>query len=396
MNAEQRFFLSILKDHVQGTACAAVPKALDWDRVYSYAEEQSLLGICYIQLRELSKKTDIPPETLEKFHHGFFHDAYVAANQQAFGEEVEELFRASEIPYHTFKGWTVKESWPVPMLRTMGDVDILIHTTDRRQSDSIMKQLRYKRHIDNHAVWTYYKKDIIIEIHDHMFYEHLMNDVDYRGYFDHAWENLDSEHKEGFHFLYLVAHLAKHTINNGIGFRAFLDLVFTYQNNSVQMDWNWIREELAKIKLLHFTEICLTFCNKWFGLESPIPIGIIDNEFFLFATDKIFRDGVFGLENEQNTASDSAKEITYYKGPYWSSAIKLTLHRLFPPYKDMQLVSWYSFVDGRPWLLPVAWAYRWGYILIHKKKYGEERILEPIRKKEIIEDRQRLMREWGL
>lgn len=396
MNTEKGFFLSLLKDHVQGTVCAAVPEELDWDRVYSYAEEQSLLGVCYIQLRELLKKADVPTETFERFHHGFFHDVYMAANQQAFEEEIEKQFGAFGIPFFMLKGWIIKESWPVPMLRTMGDIDILIHTEDRERSDSIINQLGYDRKVDNHAVWTYYQKDILIELHDHMFYEHLTNDVDYQGYFDQAWNCLNSSHKVDFQFLYFIAHMAKHTVNNGIGFRAFLDLVFYCRSNSDLLDWEWINNELGKLKLHRFTATCFSFCRKWFGYEPPIPAGAIDNSFISFVTDKIFRDGTFGLENEQNTASDSAKEITYNKGPYWAGAVKVTLHRIFPPYRDMQLIPWYSFVDGRPWMLPVAWVYRWGYCLMHKRQYGGERILEPIMKKAIIEKRQKLLHDWGL
>ena len=62
----------------------------------------------------------------------------------------------------------------------------------------------------------------------------------------------------------------------------------------------------------------------------------------------------------------------------------------------MQLIPWYAFVDGRPWLLPAAWVYRWGYCLAHKRKHGTALLAEPFTKRETVERRERLIRDWGL
>ena len=110
----------------------------------------------------------------------------------------------------------------------------------------------------------------------------------------------------------------------------------------------------------------------------------------------MFNDGMFGLENEQNEAAHAAKEIKRSKDSYWISAAKLTIHRLFPPYQDMQLVPWYSFVDSRPWLLPLAWVYRWFYTATHKFKQSKDLLTEPFAKRKVIEKRENLIRGWGL
>lgn len=62
----------------------------------------------------------------------------------------------------------------------------------------------------------------------------------------------------------------------------------------------------------------------------------------------------------------------------------------------MQLIPWYSFVDGRPWLLPIAWIYRWVYCLVHKWGSGTAKLTEPFMKRELIEKREELFQNWGL
>ena len=122
----------------------------------------------------------------------------------------------------------------------------------------------------------------------------------------------------------------------------------------------------------------------------------LDEKFFREVTEKTFRDGTFGLHNEQNEAAHSAKEIRRAEEPYWKTTLALTVKKLFPPYRDMQLIPWYSFVDGRPWLLPVAWVYRWFYTAIHKFRKSRDLLTEPFLKREVIERREAYIRRWGL
>ena len=259
-----------------------------------------------------------------------------------------------------------------------------------------MKRLGYRKFIDNHAVWTYLERDIVFEIHDHMFYENLANQVDYRGYFDQIWDSSDPEWNENRHFLYLMTHMAKHTINKGVGFRYYLDLVFFCRGAAGQLNWKWIASELKKLQLYDYTCTCFAFCRKWFGVNMPLISGELSDSFYAAATQKMFRDGTFGLSNRDNEASISAKEMKRSRMPYWVTAIRLTLQKLFPSYEDMQLIPWYRFVDGRPWLMPAAWVYRWVYILRHKRKHGAQLLTEPYLKKTVIERREHLIQDWGL
>ena len=174
-----------------------------------------------------------------------------------------------------------------------------------------------------------------------------------------------------------------------------MDIVF-FCRNAKNLRWDWIFSELETLQLLGFVKTCFAFCREWFAFDPPAAVGKLDPAFLATVTKKVFQDGIFGLENEQNEAAKAAKEVTYAKLPYWIGAGLVALRRLFPAYRDMQLIPWYSFVDGRPWLLPFAWVYRWGYCLIHKFSHGIALLTEPFVKKATIENRQQLIQDWGL
>ena len=402
MTFEQQYFIQLLRNYVHQENSEEPATRIDWNRIAAYAIEQNVSGIIYYQTRSLER---LPDHAVRKLKEGFFSDVYLSVNTDYAYKKAASLFDQKRIEYLPFKGALIRNYYPHPELRTMGDRDILIHHADRETSNEAMLSLGYQKYVDNHAVWTYFKKNLMFEIHDVMFYENLANQVDYRDYFSHIWETASARSENAssleripdinMHFVYSMAHTAKHVINKGMGFRAFLDMVF-FAQNAKEADWDLIRTELEKLSLLDFTENCFYLCEEWFEIKMPFSTEKKDLAWARQMTEKIFRDGIFGLENEDNAASKSAKEIRRSEKAYGLTALRLTLHSLFPPYEDMQLIPWYSWVDGKPWLMPAAWVYRWFYCLKNKRRASRDLLFEPYEKKETIEARQEYLDRWGL
>ena len=77
------------------------------------------------------------------------------------------------------------------------------------------------------------------------------------------------------------------------------------------------------------------------------------------------------------------------------AAARQTVHNLFPPYRDLESVPWYSWVSGKPWLLPAAWVYRWFFVLLHKGGRGKKRLQEAFQR-DSIQKRRSYLDSWGL
>ena len=404
MTPEETYFLNCLSSCCTGAQTDPPPERLDLEELFRIAEEQSLGGIVFDQMQKwLGYRIGGGG-----FQKEVIRDAYYSVNREMLLKEIAGAFGRAGISFLCMKGALLREYYPVPELREMGDLDLVIHPEDRQKSDRIMtEELGYRRFVDNHAVWTYYLNTFEVEIHDHMFYEHLANRFDYRSYFDHVWEHVQRAPvfgiqalnllvpEEEFHFLYLMAHTAKHVINNGSGFRAYLDMILLSRRIASEM-WDRIVQELEMMELLDFTMTCSALCEQWFGVGLPVSHAALDSVFLEEVTRKTFHDGIFGLENRENEGANAAKEIKRADRKYWRTAARLTLMKLFPPYEDMQLIPWYSFVDGRPYLLPAAWIYRWFYCLFHKFPQAIRMLAEPFVRKGKIEEREDLIRSWGL
>ena len=392
MKAHESFLISVLADYVNCRKTSAIPENCDMEAFAQCAAEQGVGGIAYVQCRDAE---GMKPEALSSLHNRFISDVF---RSTCFSEDYAELcaaLRGAEIPFLQMKGPALAKYHAAPQLRTMGDIDLVIHREDRMPVHELLTGMGYEHYIDNPVVWTYKRDEVSYEIHDRMFYEKLSNDVDYMAYYDGVWEHeLEGEIQPEFQFLYLMTHTAKHITNRGSGLRPFLDMAFMAQREN--LDWQYIENELKTLKLLDFSKRCFALCEDWFGVDMPLEKDGIDREFLDFATEKVFADGLFGLENEENQFGALAKKLQREDEAYVKSAAGLMLGKLFPAYDDMRLVEQYSFLNGRKWLLPAAWLYRFGYCAVNKLPHSVKDLAEPVAKKKEIDARREYIRKWGL
>lgn len=375
----------------------------EWKEISRISGIQKTQGILWKQCGSYLKKHH--RGIAEKVHKGFQNDVFKSVYYEEDLKEVDQLLTDAGVPYTLMKGSVLYSLYPEPRLRTMSDIDVIIRSEDRFSSNEAMKKAGYDVIIPTRAEYVYERDIIEYEFHDKMISEPLANHIDYEAYFDQVWkyvrqpENGESMYHpmdENFHFIFLFVHIAKHVLNAGMGMRSYMDLPVIAREIGEKMDWEWISAELEKLGLLTFAGVCEAFCEKWFGIGFPIKPVVISDEFFESTTRKILGEGIYGHEDQENVTGYAAKAVKRSNKPYWYVAAGIILGRIFPSYQNMRLISWYSFVDHRPWLMPVAWVYRWIYVLIHKRETGRESFMETIEKKSIIEKRQGYYSNWGL
>lgn len=406
----RKYFLYCLSRMLNGKKAENDPEAesfTEWDSLFSLAGAHSLEGLIYWW------DLKVMPERVKKEHLlPYLGHAAISFERKDLISRIAGFCKEKHIDLIFMKGAVIREYYAIPELRSMGDLDIIVHKEDRKEIDRLfLNELGFRKFVDHHDVWTYWKGKVYVEVHTSMFYDPLANDFDYKAYFSHVWEHIhnapvfgiESENlyvpDESFHLLYLLAHTAKHIVNKGSGFRAYVDMVLMIKACRDKLDWKWIEQELNDIRLLSFSKICFSLCEQWFDTEMPLKKKLPEKAFIDLATEKTFDDGIFGLANTGNAGAGAAKEIKRMKESgrsYGNSTFLYLVKKIFPPYEDMNLVPWYRFVDGRPWLLPAAWVYRWGYCLLHKRSESKALITEPFARKKAIEEREQLLHTWGL
>ena len=398
MTREQEFFLQVLADHIHGRVTNP-PEGLDWPRIAKYAKSHEVEGIvgyqCLPYLKEHPELADIR----ERFDKASAAAMFYYANRMAMVEQIKTEFQQNGIEFFTVKGDAVAPLYPVPMLRTMGDTDFVIHTQDRQRAYDIMLHLGYENRgtPDKHE-WPYYKNKMEIEIHNCLIYPQVINKDGFEDYFNDFWKYVNNGELDwGFHFMFLLLHLRKHFMNSGVGFRQFMDLVVVADAKRDAVDWTWVENELKQLGLLRFAESCFGFCKRWFGTRAPLPVAEPEDGFFEAATEKIFIDGIFGFENEENRSNTAINTARKSSHPKLLTMLGAAIGKVFPSYQTLIRSEHYAFLAGKPLLLPAAWIYRiFRGIFCGKTSVGVRLVSESFASKEAYDKRNDMLNKWGL
>ncbi|MBR2526902.1 MAG: nucleotidyltransferase family protein [Blautia sp.] len=423
---EQTAFLEILSDHLHGRRSRR--QELDWRKLWQYAFTHQVSAIIYDQCAEWMGQKEL------------FEEAYHAATYQSLqyrflDGRLRQKFSEAGIEVFTVKGLAVADCYPKPLLRTMGDLDLV--TNRRKEAGEVLSLLGFalKPELRDDWEWHYRKDGLLVELHDMLLYQSDEISDCQRDFFNHYQPFLNQGKLEwNFHFLYLICHMYRHFLKSGVGFRHFMDLAAVIL--TVRLDENWLSEQLKKLGMYRFTLTVLSLIEIWFDVPSPLRketdtafghaageaaesssedvevrdktaiwgrnddseedrgVRLLSEDFVKRATLKIFRDGLFGLENKENDDNEITLSAARGKLPPSILLALRVVKTVFLPYSRLQHLKGFEFLKGRPYLLPAAWVRR----LVLRLVYGDAArfMSRAFPEKEAIEERKRQLDEWGL
>ena len=388
MTNDQAIFISILSDHISKRT--TIPqRTLKWKEIVRLSSIHNVEGIVYFQCRQFLSKSDYT--ALER---SYMATVYCHKYYKYLVNIIRERFEENGIPFLIVKGIEVAQYYPVPALRTMGDIDILVKAADKQRAGSALLSLglTIQQKMKNHE-WTYSINGFNVELHDSLLYNEDFNDTRQIAFLNSCWDyERDGVLEWSFHFLFLTAHLCKHIVYKGAGIRQFIDLAVVTKECK-ELNWSFIEEGLEKMGLLQFARICFGLLDSWFGIKAPIKYEQLDDSFVNEISECIIINGVFGFQNIDNVNNPLLNRYLKITGNRHNK-LTLIIQRIFPNYTEMCYRSYCFFLEGRPWLLPIAWMYRWGYLLIHG---GGKEIIGILSVPDYaIERRKDELRRWGL
>lgn len=391
MADEKNFFIQVLSDHLNKRK-TAFKENIDWSRVVRLSLIHQVDGILFYQCKEF-----IPKNEYVRLEQRYYSTIYYYKNREKLLAKIDKEFLANNIPYIEIKGLKIAKYYPVPGLRTMGDTDLVVHEEDRERASDVLSKIGFVHQYEFTGKERGFSSNHInVELHHRLIYDEVVSLVEHESFFNNCWKYVKhGELNHSFHFLFLLTHIRKHMMNDGVGIRQFMDLAVVIMNDST-LNWEWITEKLKDLQLLKFAYACFGMIEYWFGIKAPVEYIMRDEEFSKQATERVLKNGVFGFDDKDNRRNHIANRIRTYDGPKTLFRIKITIERAFPSYEFLRVSEFYRFLDGRPWLLPAAWCYRF-YLMAKGKTTSVGSIFEGImQSNEALEARDGELRQWGL
>ena len=351
MEKEAEYLLHLLGAYVRKEAPRGA-EGMELEKLRHLAHIHSVTGI----FGYMAMKYRLFPEEVTAFRRECMATISVVGQRIGRAELLFDELSRRGIDHVLMKGYVLKDYYPVPELRTFGDIDMVIRRGDREKCHALMQELGYQVKTDWEPVYNYIRPLEHYELHTELLETDISGTVDCREYFRDLWQHTCGQdaHRYEFtpeyHFLYLLAHLAKHVMSSGAGARMYLDVAAFVRYFEDTVDWKWIREELEKARLTDFANTVLTFVEKYFGVKSPMVLRPVDADMLEALATMTADGGVFGrigLDSGVNTLKDQTGG---------AGRICTVFRRLFPAGRTIS--TRYTYLQQRPWLLPVAWVHR--------------------------------------
>ncbi len=327
-----------------------------WDipRLMQTAAEQNLMPILAYENKR--RKLFDDPNVCRRLDGLLYGTIATNLNRCAAFDNLSALFTKHGIAHMPVKGYYLRELYPMPELRTFGDIDVLIHSEDRARAHELMLSLGYAVKQDWEPTYSYVKGAEYYEIHTNPMDGNLDGRADLRAYFDSAWEHaavdegLRYRPNDDFHFIYTLCHLAKHLYGGGAGLRMYLDIALYIKQADKSLSWEEITEEFARLRLTDFFRTVMNACRVWFGTETICPLPEPDTE----ALDRLLS---YTLDSDLfGHSRDHAVIEMRNENDEKPSRSRVLLKMLFPPASEIE--SRYTFLKKHRFLLPLAWIAR--------------------------------------
>ena len=328
---------------------------------FKFAKVHSLRAILYKAVKETECKID--RDQLSKLEEYYLFNVRKSLLFEKDKESLYQFMNDNKIDFLPLKGLVINKYYPDPFIREYADYDILFegkdHLIKQFFADHGYEVKMFEK--SNHDV--YVKEPFYnFEMHRGLIgkREDLTQFIDYyKNYMKKAPVKTGYEHElrlEDF-YIYFTTHTYKHYIGGGCGVRTLIDYYVFLR--SVDLDFEYINEELDKLGLREFSDKFKTLSKKLFDDEI---LNEEEEEMLLY----IASSGTYG------TTEHHVAKVLERK-----SKFRYILSRIFPPMEVYRIR--YPFLYKTKILIPLAWLLRLlQSVTIDRKKSSTE--LKAVRK----------------
>ena len=356
LSSFKRGVITLINNALKGEQ-TPLPEDFDYSNLYNFAVKQQIIPLLYYGARYDSRF--LSSAGADKLKYAALYSAAVSDHQLCEVEKICAEFDKNGVDYMKLKGTVLKKLYPRSDMRMMGDADILIREEQRDLIGKIMREFGYAFKVDGEYEWVWKKGAVKIELHKKIV---SSNSRDFYAYFDNGWklarkkDDLSCEYAMSVEdeFVYLVTHFARHYRYAGIGIRHATD-IYVFMEKYCDLDMNYVNKSLKTLGIYDFFVNVCRMLDVWFGDAEC-------DEISEFLTDKIFRNGAYG--SQQNGKKSQALILS--KGTNIAGAKrKKLINLIFPSYRTMCYT--YTWLQGKPLLLPIVWIYRVINVLLFKR-----------------------------
>jgi len=284
------------------------PYAQEWNDVFELAKRQSLIGVCFSGIERLPVEQRPDKQLLLSWYALVRQIEVRNAAVSRYAVELCGRLRDRGFEVCVLKGQGVAAYYPNPLRRQSGDIDVWVRTADGDAETDRQKVIDYVRSVMPNAKARYHhiefdeREDIPVELH---FMPTWINnpfaDSKLKAWFEEQ-RNAQFRNKEDglcsptplFNAIYLLLHIQKHILEEGIGLRQLMDYYFLLVSHDLSESKQEIQTLLKRFGMMRTAGAVMYVLQKVFGLCKERLLCESDEELGRFLTEEIMLAGNFG------------------------------------------------------------------------------------------------------
>ena len=283
------------------------PTDEQWHEVFRIAVQQTLVGVLFPAVERLSAEQRPPREILLKWY--ALTEKITQTNKVLNDRAVktEAFFTKNGFICCILKGQGVATYYPHPLLRTAGDIDIWLSGGHRRIHNFARGRVGLHGVTYHHIHYPLYN-DAEVEVHitPGFLYAPCLN-IRLQRYFK---EQMDMQcfcraklpEGEGeimvpdveFNLLFLLLHMYKHLLGEGIGLRQMMDYYYALQQPIDTAARERVLLRLKEFRMLRFARATMYVMREVFSIDERLMLVAPEEKAGKFLLDEIMQAGNFG------------------------------------------------------------------------------------------------------
>ncbi len=324
-----------------------LPENTNWGKIYEIAKVQ-----CVVSLVANKVPLEHRDEWLNVSYQNKAHYIKMIYEQSS----LVRLLNDKSIPFVIIKGTAAAIYFPVPSLRTFGDIDFYISEEFFESTINLLLNNGFKLISKDLRAYEFDKNGIDFELHskfssknyndiEHLLLKGFNSAVEYK-IGDLSFPGLPA-YENG---LVLLGHIMQHLKDSGIGLRQIIDWMMFVHKELDDSAWDNHFRELACEAGLEKLAVTVTYmCKKWLGLPDNISwCNAANDELVDQLLIRIFEDGNFGqdrapYENIRRYIKDDGLFTHLQRAGIenWSLAKK---YKLFKPFAWLYQIIRYAVI----------------------------------------------------
>lgn len=364
MKPNEKLIVQYLAASLKGEKCDSSRLTLsELEYLYTQGCAHQIQTLIFSALDSLKILQYAAPELMAKWTKETIMRSYCQKENMKQVAHVLKQMENQHIPVIPLKGVFLRNLYPRPDLRLMGDADILVHPEDLEKVKQLLQKEGYEEVIDTHSYHVAFTHPnyMSIEVHWALTNHHSFNvpaAIEFENHvFEHAVAatigdaNVLSLSLED-EFIYICMHMAKHLNYAGFGLRQLCDFYLVLKEHSNDFNWSYLTSQLKAIGLYHFVAMQVATCNYLLGSQLNCPNKDFpqykENQILTFIQD-LFQSGASGQATYYRSLA-----VTFTNGKGKDATYATSMYRLFFP-RFNKLKAQYAYLENKPYLIVVAW-----------------------------------------